>query len=169
MLQKKKAPDFHRSQGIHNMDTSRFLLDASAAGSMVCWDWVVTTAYYSAMHHALHAIEGAKSIRHFACSDPLPTGNFDEAVRFIRDKNRCSPGVKTDKHSIIYDILRNNVPEKHERIASIFKKLQDDASTARYRQFLGCNRKSAEGSVECAKEIVSFLDRHGLQGKKKKP
>lgn len=118
-LQRSKDPVFHKTQGLHNMETCSFLQASSISGQMVCWDWVVTTAYYSAMHYALHAIEQATSLRHYACERPLPVGSFDAAVAFIRDENRCTPGVKTDKHSIIYDLLRNNLPSKHDRIASL--------------------------------------------------
>ena len=107
----------------------------------VYFDWVVTTAFYSALHYVQHEIfpldEGTKKFPTFE--------NYYNSFFPIGHR-------KPSKHKVTMDLVYDNIPEAGDN----YKWLHDTCRTARYHNY-GMPIAVAKTAQERLAEIKEYL------------
>lgn len=85
-------------------------------------DWVVTTAFYAAMHGIYENLFPLKE-----AGSTYPTFDAYYGQKFARR----APGDKPNKHDATVDLVRTHLPA----IASNYRLLKDSCFNARYRNY----------------------------------
>ncbi len=106
-------------QALHNETVSKYLEDSGNFN-----DWVITTAFYSALHFVQHKIFPLKHViagkeRTFAC--------FDD---YYSTCNMSSQ--KISRHTETINLVKKNIPA----IFSQYRRLKDICHSARYNTYL---------------------------------
>ncbi len=107
-------------------------------------DWVVTTAFYSALHYVRHKI--FPLTKSFG-STSKSFINFDEYIKFIKS----STGRRADKHKELSKL----VSEKTPKVQSYYSYLKDICFKARYHNYKVKPQK-ADKAIECLNKIKQY-------------
>lgn len=126
-----------KAHGQHNLDLSKILLDDGDYN-----DWVVTTAFYSAVHFVEHALF------------PL-IENGIEYITFNDYWQLIYQPQSINKHSCKKDLVRKYL----KPISSKYRELFDDCHTSRYNNYIVSNYNALEAKkkadaikLECLKK-----------------
>ena len=120
---------------IHNEDTCDFLLPTKKFN-----DWVVTTAFYSALHYVQNEI--------FPLEDSGTTyAEFDIYFReVLKKKNR-----RLTKHSATIQLVNNRI----SAASPYYRWLHDTCMNARYTNYV-----VSDGKAQTAKAFLTNLKQH---------
>ncbi len=94
-------------------------------------DWVVTTAFYSAIHFTQHQIF------------PLEVGE-DEFESLSAYYNSLDPKTRKSKHEEQYKLIKNHIKSIHAH----YKLLMDASSTARYNSYFVTEAKAKDARLK---------------------
>lgn len=108
---------------IHNEATCNYLSQKNDHN-----DWVITTAFYAALHFSRHKLFPKKIVIN---------GNKTTASNF---ENYCNlKNIYKNKHKELRELIENDFPED---IASAYNQLMDNCFTARYSRYKYSNKIS---------------------------
>lgn len=107
-------------------------------------DWVVTTAYYSAIYYAGYELFPNQ---YDIAGRPSQCHNFADYFSKL-------PQPKDSKHSVREDMVHEFIPE----IYTSFSTLREMSSTARYKNYK-VSDEEVELALECLAEVKSFCDK----------
>lgn len=124
-----------KKQALHNEDACNFLFKSKKYN-----DWVVTTAFYSALHFVQHEI--------FPLIENGKT--FTDIESYF---SYCKPSkIKGyNKHSLTMDLVKNHIPPAY----SHYKRLFDSCMNARYVNYLVSFPKA-----KISKEDLADIKKH---------
>ncbi len=122
----------------HNKDVCEFLHESNPEFG----DWVITTAYYSAIYYVSHHLfpnqyEINGKVRRY--------DNFEE---YYREFKRYSNGVELNPHKIRLQLVEEYIPEIYVE----YKTLKDECWTSRYVNYV-FNTLEVETCKDCLREI----------------
>lgn len=123
----------------HNKSACEYLNETALFG-----DWVITTAYYSAIYFVCHTlfpnqydIKGRVS-------------NYNTFEEYYRAYRQINQGMELNPHKLRLELVEEFIPE----VATSYKTLKDQCWTARY-----VNYKFDKSIVAICKECLNEIER----------
>jgi hypothetical protein len=135
------STNLRREHALHNEKVCHHLAESNEYN-----DWVVTTAFYSALHWIEHHL--------------FPyTLEEDGAMQKFDDINEYSLwltqeyGIRSGKHMLRLEMVRERCPA----IRATYESLYDNCMSARYRDYR-VSQKLVAKALKCLSEIHAFCD-----------
>ncbi len=124
----------------HNYELCEFLLNNG-----VCFDWVITTAFYSALHLVKESIFPYK----------IDSSNYDTFNNYYLEY--FSKRLKPSKHQALINLVKK---EFEEDAHSLYRSLYDMCMTSRYEDYIVSEAKAryAKSNLDQFKESVLDSD-----------
>jgi len=124
-----------RSHAVHNEKACDYLLKSRQFN-----DWVVTTAFYSALHYV-------RSVLFPLTINGTTYNNLDNYFYVLRNK----PHNNLSKHQIIIQLVNSNL----KSVASHYRWLHDSCMTTRYNDYQVSDKKA-----KTARKRLSQIKNH---------
>ena len=127
--------------GQHNKEVCEHLISSKKYN-----DWVITTAFYSALHYL------RENIFPIMYEDGTPLSNFEEYYSYLRRN-----GIEKSQHKALIDL----VEEKLENASDLYRQLYTMCRTSRYNNYQTSKKKALIGKSYLDKiiNVIEEVDR----------